>query len=219
MIPLQVLSALWFPYSSGDSFSTCSMMSLTLVCVPLGDWSLQSLSGLAFLVTLGLWAKSCHQCQRSKISTHVNFSVPAIPVPTQRFSYIHIDIVGPLPSSQGFNYLVTIINRTTQWPEVAPLSSILAESCTHAFLSTWISRFGIPAVLTYDRGAQFTSSVWAGVCSSLGISASATNAFHPQSNGMIERFHRSQVCSPFLVGWFGLIFPPALGSLGSPDCS
>ena len=141
MILLQVLSALWFPYSSGDSFSTCSMMSLTLVCVPLGDWSLQSLSGLAFLVTLGLWAKSCHQCQRSKISTHVNFSVPAIPVPTQRFSYIHIDIVGPLPSSQGFNYLLTMINPTTWWLRCvlsqlnpAPMLSYLPGSQDLAFL-------------------------------------------------------------------------------------
>ena len=63
---------------------------------------------------------------------------------------------------------------TTRWPEVALLSSISAEYCALAFLSTWISRFGVPAVLTSDRGAQFTSSVWAGICSSLGISASTT---------------------------------------------
>ena len=78
---------------------------------------------------VGLWAKSCLRCQRSKISTHVHSSVPAIPVPTRRFSHVHIDIVGPLPSSQGFNYLLTMIDRTTWWPEVAPLSSISAESC------------------------------------------------------------------------------------------
>ena len=140
---------------------------------------------------MGLWAKSCLRCLRSKISTHVYFSVPAIPVPTRRFSLVHIDIVGPLPSIQGFNYLLTMIDCTTLWPEVAPMSSILAESCPHPFLSTWISRFCSPAVLASDRGVQFTSSVWTGVCSSLGISASTTTAFHPQSKGMIERFHCS----------------------------
>ena len=60
-----------------------------------------------------------------------------------------------------------------------------------AFISSWISRFGVPATLTSDRGAQSTSSVWAGVCRILGISTSQTTSFHPQSNGMIERFHRS----------------------------
>ena len=89
---------------------------------------------------------------------------------------------------------------------MAPLSSILAESCACAFLYTWILRFGVPAVLTSNRGGQFTSFVWAGVCSSLGISASTTTAFHPQSNCMIERFHRSLKSALFtrLAGldWF-----------------
>ena len=71
-----------------------------------------------------LWAKSCLRCQQSKIFTHVHSSVPAIPVPTRRLSHVHIDILGPLSSSQGFNYLLTMIDRTTRWPEVTPLSSI-----------------------------------------------------------------------------------------------
>ena len=140
---------------------------------------------------VGLWAKSCISCQKSKISTHVHSTVSPIPVPTQRFSYIHVDLVGPLPSSHGFTYLITMIDRTTRWPEAIPLSSISAESCAHAFISTWISRFGVPAALMLDRGSQFTSSIWTGVCSMLGISASTTTSFHPQSNGMVERFHRS----------------------------
>ena len=45
---------------------------------------------------MGLWAWSFLWCQQSKVQTHVRSSVPAIPVPTWRFSHIHIDIVGPL---------------------------------------------------------------------------------------------------------------------------
>ena len=71
------------------------------------------------------------------------------------------------------------------------MSSISTETCVRAFISSWVSRFRVPATLTSDRGAQFTSSVWAGVCRVLGISTSQTTSFHPQSNGMIERFHRS----------------------------
>jgi len=140
---------------------------------------------------VGLWTRSCLRCQQSKIQTHVKSSVPAIHVPSRRFSHVHIDIVGPLPSSQGYSYLLTMIDRTTRWPEAVPLSSISTESCVRAFISTWVSRFGVPSTLTSDRGAQFTSSVWAGVCRTLGITPSKTTSFHPQSNGMIERFHRS----------------------------
>ena len=80
-------------------------------------------------------------------------SVPAIPVPSRRFSHVHIDIVGPLTSSLGYSYLLTMIDRTTRWPEAVPLSSISTETCVRAFISSWISRFGVPATLTSDRGA------------------------------------------------------------------
>ena len=86
---------------------------------------------------------------------------------------------------------LTMIDRTTRWPVVVPLSSISTEACVNAFILAWISSFGVPATLTSDIGAQFTSSVWTAVCHSLGISTSQTTSFHPQSNGMIELFHRS----------------------------
>ena len=129
-------------------------------------------------------------------------------MPTRRFSHVHIEIVGPLPSSQGFFYLLTMIDQTTCWLEVALLASISAESCVcvRTFLSTWVSGFGVPEVLTSDRLAQFTSSVWSRVCLSHGILASTRNSFHPESNGMIERFHRclkSALCSHLASSdWF-----------------
>jgi hypothetical protein len=57
-------------------------------------------------------------------------------------------------------------------------------------LRRWVSRFGVPATITSDRGAQFTSALWAGLCSLLNIQHSPTTAYHPQSNGLVERFHR-----------------------------
>ena len=95
-----------------------------------------------------------------------------------------------MPASQGYSYLLTMIDRTSRWPEAVPLSSITAETCARAFISTWVSQFGVPVLFTSDHGAHFTSSVWLEVCSVLGISRIKTTSFHPQSNGMIERFHR-----------------------------
>ena len=128
MIPLQVLSALLFPYSSCDSFSTYSMMSLTQVCVPLGDWSLQSLSGLAFLMTWACELNLASSVSRVKSPPTFILSFQLFLFPPGDFLTFHIDIVGPLPSSQGFNYLLTLIDHTTWWPKVATLSSISAES-------------------------------------------------------------------------------------------
>jgi len=135
-------------------------------------------------------ARSCLQCQRSKISRHVHLQPEVIPVPCRRFSHLHVDLVGPLPSSAGFTYLFTIVDRTTRWPEAIPLSSISAADCAAALFSGWVQRFGLPSIITSDRGPQFTSGLWAALCSLLSITHVPTTAYHPQANGLVERFHR-----------------------------
>ena len=140
---------------------------------------------------LTLWAGQCVLCQKSKIHVHVSPPPVPIPIPSRRFSHIHIDIVGPLPSSQGQTHILTMIDRTTRWPEAVPLSSTTASACAEAFCSSWISRFGVPHTITSDRGSQFTSAIWSQICSLLNLSHITTTSFHPQSNGMVERFHRS----------------------------
>jgi transposase InsO family protein len=135
-------------------------------------------------------ARACLFCQRGKVQQHVHLQPAAIPVPHRRFAHVHVDLVGPLHPSRGFQYLFTVVDRTTRWPEAFPLASITAADCAKAFFSGWVVRFGVSAVITSDRGAQFTSSLWAALCQLLNISHSTTTAYHPQSNGLVERFHR-----------------------------
>jgi transposase InsO family protein len=137
-----------------------------------------------------LFARQCISCQKAKVSTHIHLAPAAIPVPQRRFEHVHVDIVGPLPTSSGFSYLFTVIDRTTRWPEAIPLSGISAAECAAALFSGWIQRFGVPAYITSDRGTQFTSSLWSALCELLSITHIQTTAYHPQSNGLVERFHR-----------------------------
>ncbi len=111
-------------------------------------------------------------------------------MPQRRFTHNYVDIVGPLPVLTGATHIFTVIDRTTRWPEAIPLSGTTAADCAAALLTGWIQRFGLPCIITSDRGPQFTSSLWSALCSLLSIKHSPTTAYHPQSNGIVERFHR-----------------------------
>ncbi|CAI5673972.1 unnamed protein product [Oreochromis niloticus] len=141
--------------------------------------------------TVKEWAAVCVPCQRSKIHRHTQAPLEPFRIPGRRFDHVHVDLVGPLPQSQGFTHLLTVVDRTTRWPEVVPLASTTAATVARAFLSTWVSRFGPPADITSDRGPQFVSELWSAMADGLGVKVHRTTAYHPQANGMCERFHRS----------------------------
>lgn len=136
------------------------------------------------------WAKQCLSCQRAKIQRHTRSAPAQIPVPSSRFAHIHVDLVGPLPPSQGHSHLLTIVDRFTRWPEAIPLQATDTISVARALVSGWICRYGVPADITSDRGAQFTSNLWKSLGTLYGAKLHHTTSFHPCSNGLVERFHR-----------------------------
>ena len=78
-------------------------------------------------------------------------------------------------------YLFTILDPFTRRPEAVPLPDIRTETVCNALLRAWVSRFGIPAEITADRGAQFTLATWRELHELLGIKQYNTTSYHQQA--------------------------------------
>ncbi len=103
---------------------------------------------------------------------------------------MNLDSVGPLPNVRGLTHLLTMIDRASRWVEVVPIKDTKTVTIVEAFIDSWCQRYGVPSIITTDQGPQFVSQLWKTFAESLGINLIHTTAYHPQSNGMIERFHR-----------------------------
>ena len=136
------------------------------------------------------WVKECHVCQATKIHKHNKTPLASFPAPSGKFQDLHVDIVGPFPPSNEHTYLLTVIDRFSRWPGAYPMKAISAEECARTLLEGWIQNYGTPLNLTTDRGRQFTSNLWKELCNLIGTTHNLTTAYHPQTNGLVERFHR-----------------------------
>lgn len=136
------------------------------------------------------FVRSCLVCQANKVNKHTVSPVVQFTDPSQRFDVVHVDIIGPLPECKGFRYLLVCVDRFSRWPEAYPLVDITSVSVATAFLTGWISRFGIPSVMVTDRGRQFQSDIWRQFTQLFGIHHKSTTSYHPQCNGLVERLNK-----------------------------
>lgn len=137
------------------------------------------------------FAKRCIECQRSKVTRHTKAPLQTFKMVEDRFKHIHIDIIGPLPQSDGYRYCLTIIDRFSRWPEAVPLMETCTEEIARKLIEVWIARFGVPHRITTDQGRQFESFLFRDLMHILGINHLRTTAYHPQANGLVERSHRT----------------------------
>ena len=136
----------------------------------------------------------CHNCcECQKTSPGRRAVAPSVPLAVIEvpFKRIAMDIIGPLPRSRSGNrYVLVVCDYATRWPEAAPLKWIDAEHVAEE-LMTLFSMVGVPREILTDQGSNFTSKLLTEVYKMLHIQPIRTSPYHPQTDGLVERFNQT----------------------------
>ena len=138
------------------------------------------------------YVAGCEPCTKGKSSgrnQRAPMQMEGSGMPMQR---IAMDLLGELPlTEKGNRYVLVVADYYTKWTEAFPLPNMEARTVAEKLVTEVISRLGVPHVIHTDQGRQFESQLFRELCQILNINKTRTSPYHPQSDGMVERFNKT----------------------------
>jgi transposase InsO family protein len=138
------------------------------------------------------WCRNCATCAVRK-SPPAKPRAPLEPIVTgYPMQLVAMDIVGPFPeSTRGNSYILVVADYFTRYTEAYAIPNQEASTVANKLVDEFFFRFSPPEQLHSDQGRNFESTIIAEVCKLLGVKKSRTTPYHPQSDGLVERFNRT----------------------------
>ena len=138
------------------------------------------------------WCKQCDLCNSRKglkRREKAPLQIYQVGSPMER---IAVDVLGPLPKTRNGNkYLLICMDYFTKWPKGNPIANQETDTIAKVLVEEFVCRFGAPLHIHSDQGRNFCSKVFNEMCTLLGIKTTQTTPYHPQSDGMVERYNRT----------------------------
>ena len=139
-----------------------------------------------------IYVSGCEICQKGKEpipSKRTPMQMARSEYPMER---IAVDIMGELQETgRGNKYVLVVSDYFTKWTECYPLPNMEAATVAKLLVEQLFTRFGVPEQIHSDQGRQFESNLFAEMCKLLQIDKTRITPYHPQSDGMVERFNKT----------------------------
>lgn len=138
------------------------------------------------------WCRECRECgSRKSVGSQPRAPLQLIPA-SRPFERVALDILGPLPETTSRNkYVLVIGDYFSKWTEAFPIPNQEAKTVAKVLVEGWVCRLGAPRTVHTDQGRNFESTLFKEMCQLLNIHKTRTTPYHPQSDGMVERFNRT----------------------------
>jgi len=139
-----------------------------------------------------LTISECTTCAQNRLALRQKTTPLTLFQATEPLTELSVDIFGPIPAfKKGNGFILVITDRFAKLTKCVALRRITAMSVASAIIDAWVSAYGPPDRILSDQGPQFMSNVFIAVMKMLGIETVRTTAYHPQTNGQVERYNRT----------------------------
>ena len=135
---------------------------------------------------------SCVECQRRKVGPHKSTGLyMPIPVATRVFETFSIDLLGPVPESDGYKYCLCMVDQLSHMLLIEPLKETSGDTILEVMKNRVFLKFGFPVRIIADRGLNVSGQFAYDFYQRFGVELVRTTSFHPQTNGMVESLKSS----------------------------
>lgn len=143
------------------------------------------------LTDIEAYVKQCQSCQKKKDPKHV-YRAELTPLrPTKPMELVTTDIMGPLPITKKRNrYVLVIVDHFTKYVEIFAIKTLEATEVADKLVE-YICRHSVPDAIQSDQGTNFQAEIIEELCLLLDIHKVRTTPFHPEGDGISERFIRT----------------------------
>ena len=154
------------------------------------------------------WISSCKVCAGKKNPQSQQLPTHSITHPEKPFEMVGMDFIGPLTETdEGNKHILVFTDYATRWVEAFPTKDQKACTVAKILIEEIICRHSAPATLLSDKGRNFLSEVIAEACKYFKIKKINTTSYHPQCNGLTEKFNGTLVkmlasyCDDYQTDW------------------
>ena len=136
--------------------------------------------------------RTCEKCQMGKHGKATTTTGRRRLHAGRPWQVVAVDLVGPMPRTpRGNSWILVLTDHFTRWQDAIAIRDATAPTVARTLDERVFSYFGLPETIHTDQGAQFESDLLANLCRMWKVQKSRTTAYHPESNGVVERGNRA----------------------------
>ena len=137
------------------------------------------------------YCKSCPECATVTGGGRVA-KPPLHPIHVEHpFQILGVDVMELPKTTSGNKYVLVFQDYLTKWPMVFAMPDQKSTRIVDILVHEVMPFVGVPESLLSDQDTNLLSFIIKDVCSLLGIEKLNTTAYHPQCDGLVERFNRT----------------------------